>query len=235
MVFGKGVNIMRGINYSHKLAKIKILELTTYQELEEIQKAYEARLNFYKEKKDEIGIKIRMLEVYQNLWEDVDLQIGEQAFLNEEFWHNISFNILKYSKFIQELNEQDYSIKTKNALDKKVNKELWDEREQAFILMKNDIHHMYTDFNKMHSKLHKRSILQRECIEKHIVVMETKCREAEANKEQYRSVFHEIRNDIGIKGNKFSRQALENYKISILEKAEQAQIESEPVKFELAW
>lgn len=223
------------INYNHKLEKIKILELTTYQELEKIQEGYKDRMNFYKEKKDEIGTKIRMLEVYQNLWEDVDSQMGNQAFINEEFWHNITFNILKYSKFIQELDEEDYNKKVKSTIDKKVNKQLWNEREQAFILMKNDINHMYSNFNKMHAEIHRRSLLQKECVEKHIAVMESKYQEAEANKEQYRSIFHEIRSDIGIKGNKFSRQALEKYKISILEKVELAQIESERVEFDLAW
>ena len=226
---------MGKINYNHKLEKIKILELTTYQELEKIQQDYNSRVSFYKEKKDEIGTKIRMLEVYQNLWEDIDLQMGEQAFLNEEFWHNITFNMLKYGKFIQELTEEDYNKKTKRAIDKKVNKELWNEREQAFTLMKNDINHMHSNFNKMHAEIHRRSLLQKECIEKHIALMEAKYQEAEADKEQYRSVFHEIRSDIGIKGNKFSRQALEKYKNAILQKQEDAKIEAERVEFDLAW
>ncbi len=226
---------MGKINYNHKLEKIKILELTTYQELEKIQQDYNSRVSFYKEKKDEIGTKIRMLEVYQNLWEDIDLQMGEQAFLNEEFWHNITFNMLKYGKFIQELTEEDYNKKTKRAIDKKVNKELWNEREQAFTLMKNDINHMHSNFNKMHAEIHRRSLLQKECIEKHIALMAAKYQEAEADKEQYRSVFHEIRSDIGIKGNKFSRQALEKYKNAILQKQEDAKIEAERVEFDLAW
>lgn len=226
---------MKKVNYHHKLEKIKILELITYGELEENYARYKARVDFYQEKKDKIGTKIRMLEVYRNLWEEVETQMTEQAFLNEEFWHNISFSMLKYNKFIQELSEEDYDQKTKRAIDRKLSKEAWSEREQAFILMKNDINHLYTNFHKMHSEIHKRSLLQKECIEKHIAVMEQMVREADVDKEQYRNVFHEIRNDIGAKGNRFSKQALARYKTSILEKIENQDKEPEPIEFDLAW
>ncbi len=222
-------------NYQDKLEKIKILESTTYHKLEKIQEGYKARVDFYKEQKDQIGTKIRMLEVYRNLWEDVELQIGDQAFASEEFWNNITFNILKYNQFIQEISEDDYSKKAKTAMDKKANKEVWNQREQAFLLMKNEINHMYSSFNTMHGGIHKRSLLQKECIEKHIIVMESNYKAATAEKEAFRSIFHEIRKDIGAKGNKFSKQALESYKISLIEKAQCAEFNSEQVEFDLAW
>ena len=218
-------------SYDHKLQKIKILELTSYQELEKVQESYKAKVDFYRAAKDQIGTKIRMLEVYQNLWEDVEAQMSDQSFLGEEFWHNITFNILKYNKFIQELDHHDYTKKAKTAMDKKVSKALWDEREQAFTSMKNDINQMYTGFNKMHSEIHKRALAQRACLDKHICFMEEKYAEAALDIERYRSVFHEIRQDIGAKGNKFSRQALENYKQAILQKIEVSQ----DLELDMAW
>ena len=79
-----------------------MLESKSYQEIEIAQQDYDHKKKFYQEQKDIIGVKIRMLEVYQNLWEDVESQIGGQGFLNEEFWNNITFNMLKYNKFVQE-------------------------------------------------------------------------------------------------------------------------------------
>ena len=230
---------MRKINnlqyYNNKLDRIEILESKSYGELEIKQKAYEERTIFYQEQKDFISKKIRMLEVYQDLWKDIEFQIGGQAFMNEEFWNNVMFNIIKYNKFIQELNETDYNQKVKNTLDKKINNELWDQRQQTFILMKNDINYMNTNFNNMHSDIHKRALLQKQCIEKHISVMETKHKEVIKEKESYRSIFHEIQKDIGAKGNKISKQALNNYKLSILEKADHANVQTNIMELDLAW
>lgn len=221
--------------YTNKLTSIELLESKNYHNLEENQKNYAHRISFYQEQKDNIGTKIRMLEVYQGLWEGLETQMGGQAFLNEEIWNNIVFNILKYNKFIQELDELDYNKKAKDILDKKTNKELWDQRQQAFIFIRNDINSLNTNFNKMHSEVHKRALLQRKCIEKHINILEDKYKEAEAEKESYRSIFHEVQKDIGAKGNKISKQALADYKISILEKAEYVNIQADLMELDLAW
>lgn len=221
--------------YKKKLESIEILESNNYKVLEKMQKQYKERGEFYKIQKDDIGTKIRMLEVYQNLWLDLESQITGQAFLNEEFWNNITFNILKYNKFIQELNELDYSKKTKNSIDKKINEELWNQRQQAFISMKNDINFMNSNFNKMHSDIHKRALIQRKCIEKHIEVMETKYEEIEEQKEVYKQTFYEVQKELGTKGNKISRQALNDYKIALLQKAEYVTEQLEEIEFDLAW
>ncbi len=203
--------------YMDKLEKIEMLESISYQNLEEKQNNYKEKVAFYQKQKDEIGVKIRMLEVYQNILGDLESQMGIQAFLNEEFWNNISFAIIKYDKFIQELDEIDYNKKTKTAIDKKMDKDLWDQREQFFETMKNDISHMSTNFGKLHSEIHERTLLQRQCIEKHIFVFISKYNKAKARKERYRDAFTEIQKDIGAKGNKMSIQALSRYKISIAE------------------
>jgi len=221
--------------YANKLKSIEILESGNYQQLEISQKYYQDRMIFYKAQKDIINTKIRMLEVYQNLWGDLESQIAEQAFANEEFWNNMTFNILKYNKFIQELNESDYNEKAKSTLDKKTKNELWDQRQQTFTLMKNDISYMSINFQKMHSDIHKRAVLQRKCIEKHISVIGAQYKEVETIKERYRSVFHEIQQDIGAKGNKISKQALTNYKLSVLEKVEYTSVQSNLIELDLAW
>lgn len=220
--------------YKNKLAKIETLESKTYLSMEKKERYYGERVGYYKSQRDQIGKKIRMLEVYQKLWEDLEIQLSNQGFLNEEFWHMINFNIIKYKEFMRELEEPDLNKKTQRNLDKRANKELWDLRQQEFTLMKNDVTYMNTHFNKMHSEIHKRALIHRECIEKHICIMKAKGHELELEKEVYRNYFHEIQEDIGAKGNKISKQALVSYKTSILQEIDYIEGKSNVVELNLA-
>lgn len=220
--------------YSNKLEKIQRLEAKSYQSMEKEEKYYRERTNYYKNHKDQIGKKIRMLEVYQKLWEDLEIQLLGQGFLNEEFWQMIHFSIIKYKEFMGQLQEADLDHKSQKNLDKRANKELWDLRQQEFVLIKNDIGYLNTHFNKMHEKIHKHAIIQRECIEKHICVMEAKVDQIEKEKEVYRNYFHEIQEDLGAKGKNISKQALVKYKMSIMEKLDYLERNSNLIELDLA-
>ncbi|NLI89045.1 MAG: hypothetical protein GX366_01355 [Epulopiscium sp.] len=221
--------------YIKKLENVKVLETNNYKDLENKQKEYKERLEFYKAQRDITNTKIRMLEVYQELWENVDSEISKQAFLNEEFWNNINFNIIKYKKFVQELSDLDYDSKVKLGLDKKSDKEIWEKRQETFIATRNDIAYMNNNFNKMHSDIHKHTLMQRECIERHILYMESKYKSLETDMSKYRKIFHEIQRDIGSKGNKMSRQRLENYKISLIRKLEEINSYNQANGLDIAW
>lgn len=220
--------------YTKKLENIKVLESINYRDLEKKQRKYKQRTDFYKQKKDVIGTKIRMLEVYQNLWGNVESELNKQAFLNEEFWNNIMFNMIKYEKFMQELSQLDYDDKIKTSIDKKADKQLWESRKEVYNAVKNDISYMNNSFNKMHSDIHNRALIQRDCIEKHIRVMKSKKEEVELEKEHYRNIFHEIQKDLGSNGNYISRQALEDYKITLIRKIQSSDIGANKVELDIA-
>lgn len=219
--------------YIKKIQNIDILEANNYNDLDLESKEFKKQLAFYRQQKDDIGKKIRMLEVYQCLWEDLDSQLNGQALLNEEFWNNMAFNMIKYQEFIRGLDEEDYNQKIKNEIDKKVDGEIWEKRQQMINTIKNDINYLSSHFNKMHRETHQRALNQRICIEKHILFMATRQKELEETKESYRSAFYDIQRDIGTKGSKLSRQALSFYRQRLLGKIKSKQNQEDSLQSEL--